>query len=96
MKLSSFADKTLIWSCMALILSECSVWTSLIPSSLSRMIWKASGGVTEEVDALGLLPLLLGVEVDACPAASASVSIGTQFPLGHPLLHHLHLLLLEA
>ena len=44
------------------------------------MIWKASGGVSEEVDALDLLPLLLGVEVDACSAASASVSIGTASP----------------
>ena len=32
-------------------------------SNCSRMIWKASGGVSEEVDALDLLSLLLGVEV---------------------------------
>ena len=44
------------------------------------MIWKAYEGVSEEVDALDLLPLLLSVEVDACPATSASVYIGTPSP----------------
>ena len=45
------------------------------------MIWKASGGVSEEVNALVLLPFLLGVKVDACPAASTSISIVAYFLL---------------
>ena len=39
------------------------------------MIWNASGGAANEVEALFLLALLLDVEV--CLAASASVSIGS-------------------
>ena len=39
------------------------------------MIWNASGGVTNEVEALILFALLLDVE--DYPAASASISIGS-------------------
>ena len=39
------------------------------------MIWNASGGAADEVEALILFALLLDVE--DCPAASASVSIGS-------------------
>ena len=39
------------------------------------MIWNASGGTADEVEALLLLALLLDVEV--YPVASASVSIGS-------------------
>ena len=39
------------------------------------MIWNASGGAADEVEALFLLTLFLDVEV--CPVASASVSIGS-------------------
>ena len=78
--LSNFAERTSSWSCMAAILSDYSVWTSLSPSSLSRMIWNASGGISKEVDALVLLPLLPGVEIDAWPTTSASVSIRSPSP----------------
>ena len=39
------------------------------------MIWNASGGIVDEVEAMFLLALLLDVEV--YPAASASISIGS-------------------
>ena len=39
------------------------------------MIWNASGGVADEVEALILFALLLDVE--NCPAASVLVSIGS-------------------
>ena len=39
------------------------------------MIWNASGGVADEVEALFLFALLLDFE--DCPVASASVSIGS-------------------
>ena len=39
------------------------------------MIWNAFGGVADEVEALILFALLLDVE--DCPAVSASVSIGS-------------------
>ena len=39
------------------------------------MIWNASRGAADEVEALFLFALLLDVE--DCPAASASVSIGS-------------------
>ena len=39
------------------------------------MIWNASGGVADEVEALILFALLLDVEY--CPTTSASVSIGS-------------------
>ena len=74
-KLSSFAGRISSWSCMAAILSDCIFWTSLSPSSLSRMTWNESWGSFVEVEALFLFALLLGV--DSYPAASASVSIGS-------------------
>ena len=43
-----------------------------------KMIWNASGGAADKVEALFLLALLLDVEV--YPAASASVSIGSPSP----------------
>ena len=39
------------------------------------MIWNASGGTTDEDEALLLLPQPL--ELEACPAASVSVFIGS-------------------
>ena len=39
------------------------------------MMWNASRGAVDEVEALFLLALLLDVEV--CPTASASLSIGS-------------------
>ena len=74
MKLSNLVVSKLIWSWMVVSLLECSVWTFLKPSILSRMIWKASGGIDED-KALLLLPQLL--EVDGWPSASVSVSIGS-------------------
>ena len=81
--LTNFAERTSSWSYMAAILLDYSVWTSLSPSSLPRMIWNASGGITEEVDALVLLPLLpvLKLMPDLLPLP--------QSPLGHTHLHHL-------
>ena len=74
-KLSNFVERISSWSCRAAILSDCAVWTSLSPSSLSRMTWNASRSAAVEVEALFLFAPLLGV--DDYPAASASVSIGS-------------------
>ena len=73
--LSNLAESTSNWSCIAVILSVCWFWTSLRPLILSKMIWNVSGGATDEVEALFLFALLLDVE--AYPAASTSVSIGS-------------------
>ena len=73
--LPNLAESTSSWSCITVILSICWLWTSLRPSILSKMIWNASRGGADEVEALLLLALLLDVEV--CPIASASVSIGS-------------------
>ena len=48
------------------------------------MIWNASGGAVDEVEALFLFALLLDVEV--CPAASALVSIGSLSSCSAPSL----------
>ena len=66
---------------MVVSLSECSVWTSLKPSILSRMIWKEFGGTDEDDEAL-LLPLPPPLcEEDGCPSASVSVSIGCSYSI---------------
>ena len=72
------AKSMLSWSWIATILLVCSFWTSLSPSILSRMIWNASRGTIDEVEALLLLPLLLNLEV--YPTAFASVSIRLASP----------------
>ena len=49
---------------------------------LSKMIWNASGGVANEVEALIFFALLLDVE--DCPGVSASVSIGSPSSYSDP------------
>ena len=66
----------MIWSWMVVSLLECSVWTSLRPKILSRIIWKVSRGIDEDNEALFLPwppPLL---EEDSCPSTSVSMSAG--------------------
>ena len=78
LKLSNLAKSMLSWSWSAAILFVCSFWTSLSPLILSRMIWNASGGTSDEVEALLFLPRLLDDE--ACLAATVSVFIGSPLP----------------
>ena len=73
-KVSNFAKSRVIWFWSTASLSDCSFWTSLSPSILSRMIWIASEGTAGEDEALLLLPQPLKLE--GCPAAFVSVSIG--------------------
>ena len=78
LKLLNLAESKLSWSWIAVILSVCSFWTSLNPSILSRMIWNAFKGTSDEVEVLLLLPWLLDDE--ACPVANISISIWSPSP----------------
>ena len=92
-KLLNFAKSKFNCSWIVVSLSDCSFWTSRSLSILSRMIWNAFGGTTKDDDAWLLLPRLC--ELEGCPSASVSVSIGyccvwspsSSSPGRHTLIH---------
>ena len=73
-KLSNLAKSRFIYPWIA-CLSDCSFWTSRSPSILSRMIWNAFEGIIEDDKGRFLLAQLH--ELEGCPFAFASVSIGS-------------------
>ena len=75
MKLSNFAESKFSCSWILVSLSDCSFWTSRSLSILSRLIWNAFGGTTEDDDAQLLWPQFH--ELEGCPSTSVSVSIGS-------------------